>query len=109
MEVSVWVMCPKCGKKTHTKLREDTLLTNFPLYCPKCKRESLISANEFKVQTIKEDRSESQTQYGISPHTRRASALIYKSSSLALFLFTAINGVEQGFNQQLLPFIAVFI
>ena len=81
MEVSVWVMCPKCGKKTHTKLREDTLLTNFPLYCPKCKRESLISANEF----------------------------IYKSSSLALFLFTAINGVEQGFNQQLLPFIAVFI
>ena len=62
MEVSVWVMCPKCGKKTHTKLREDTLLTNFPLYCPKCKRESLISANEFKVQTIKEDRSESQTQ-----------------------------------------------
>lgn len=62
MEVSVWVMCPKCGKKTHTKLREDTVLNHFPLYCPKCKRESLISANELKVRTIKDERSESQTQ-----------------------------------------------
>lgn len=79
MQTSSWIICPKCGKKTHTKLREDTLLTNFPLCCPivntlenhhndfqvyllLCNRESLISANEFKVQTIKENRSESQTQ-----------------------------------------------
>ncbi|WP_437124400.1 cysteine-rich KTR domain-containing protein [Acutalibacter caecimuris] len=38
------------------------MLTNFPLYCPKCRQERIISANEFKVRTIKEDRSESQTQ-----------------------------------------------
>nr|WP_322175827.1 cysteine-rich KTR domain-containing protein [Acutalibacter sp. M00118] len=62
MQTTIWVICPKCGKKTHTKLREDTMLTNFPLYCPKCRQERIISANEFKVRTIKEDRSESQTQ-----------------------------------------------
>ena len=62
MQTSIWVICPKCGKKTHMKLREDMLLTNFPLYLLLCNRESLISANEFKVRTIKEDRSESQTQ-----------------------------------------------
>ena len=62
MQESSWVMCPKCGKKTHTKLREDTVLNRFPLYCPKCGRESLISAKRFKVRTIKEKRSESRTQ-----------------------------------------------
>lgn len=34
MQASDWVICPKCGKKTHTKLRENTVLNNFPLYCP---------------------------------------------------------------------------
>lgn len=62
MQTSNWVICPKCGKKTHKKLRENTVLNNFPLYCPKCRRESLINAKRFKVRTIKEERSESQTQ-----------------------------------------------
>ncbi len=62
MQTSIWVICPKFGKKTHTKLREDTMLINFPLYCPKCKQESLISARKFKVRTIKEKISESQTR-----------------------------------------------
>ena len=47
---------------TRTKLRADTVVDNFPLYCPKCKRESLISAKKFKVRAIKEETIESQTQ-----------------------------------------------
>lgn len=62
MQASDWVICPKCGKKTHTKLRENTVLNNFPLYCPKCGQESLINAKKFKVRTIKERKSESQSQ-----------------------------------------------
>jgi len=38
-----WVLCPVCGNKTRTKIREDTELKNFPLYCPKCKKETVIS------------------------------------------------------------------
>jgi len=39
-----WVFCPICGNKTRNQIREDTILLNFPLYCPKCKRETLIKA-----------------------------------------------------------------
>ncbi|HEN4307162.1 TPA: conjugal transfer protein, partial [Streptococcus agalactiae] len=27
-------MCPICGNKTRLKMREDTELKNFPLFCP---------------------------------------------------------------------------
>ncbi|MFD3389016.1 cysteine-rich KTR domain-containing protein [Ligilactobacillus salivarius] len=30
-------MCPVCGNKTRLKIREDTELKKFPLYCPKCR------------------------------------------------------------------------
>lgn len=35
-----WILCPFCGSKTRLKIRNDTILDNFPLYCPKCKHES---------------------------------------------------------------------
>lgn len=42
-----WLLCPICGGKTRVKLRKDTKLINFLLFCPKCKRETLISVSEF--------------------------------------------------------------
>ncbi len=33
-----WILCPVCGSKTRLKIRHDTVLENFPLYCPKCKQ-----------------------------------------------------------------------
>lgn len=47
-----WVKCPVCGNKTRNKIREDTVLNNFPLFCPKCKKESLIAAKELRVSII---------------------------------------------------------
>ena len=47
-----WVHCPACGNKTRLKLRKDTVLTHFPLFCPKCKKESLIDAKDFKARQI---------------------------------------------------------
>lgn len=49
-----WILCPACGSKTRLKMRVDTVLQNFPLYCPKCKQETLINVNQQKVSTIKE-------------------------------------------------------
>ncbi len=37
-----------------TRLKEDTKLENFPLYCPKCKQETLISAQQMNIAVIKE-------------------------------------------------------
>lgn len=54
MENSEWIKCPVCGCKTHTKIRIDTILKNFPLYCPKCKRETIINIQDKKVIVIKE-------------------------------------------------------
>lgn len=47
-----WVICPVCGSKTRVKIREDTVLKNFPLFCPKCKRESIVNAEKMQV-TVK--------------------------------------------------------
>ena len=49
MEKSEWVRCPICGNKTRLQLRADTELKNFPLYCPKCKRETLIKGKRYKT------------------------------------------------------------
>lgn len=49
-----WIMCPICGKKTRNRIKPKTILINFPLYCPKCKKESLISAKNLQVTVIKE-------------------------------------------------------
>lgn len=38
-ETEKWLLCPACGSKTRVKLRQDTELKNFLLFCPKCKRE----------------------------------------------------------------------
>ena len=52
MEIKTFsTLCPVCGNKTRLRLREDTVLTHFPLFCPKCKKESLIDAKEYVVKT----------------------------------------------------------
>lgn len=49
-----WIKCPVCGNKTRDKIREDTQMRNFPLYCPKCKRESLINVEQLEIQVVNE-------------------------------------------------------
>ncbi|MCQ5367399.1 cysteine-rich KTR domain-containing protein [[Ruminococcus] torques] len=38
-----WIYCPNCNNKTRIKIRLDTELINFPLFCPKCRHETLIN------------------------------------------------------------------
>jgi len=54
MKKSEWIHCPICGNKTRDRIREDTILKNYPLYCPKCKQETLIKAENLKIAVIAE-------------------------------------------------------
>ena len=49
-----WILCPVCGNKTRTMIQENTEMRNFPLYCPKCKQESLIEVENLNIVVIKE-------------------------------------------------------
>ncbi|MGN0247618.1 MAG: cysteine-rich KTR domain-containing protein [Lachnospiraceae bacterium] len=46
---SLWIRCPLCEGKTRTKVYEDTVLINFPLYCPKCRKEIKINVVQLKL------------------------------------------------------------
>ena len=48
-----WILCPVCGSKTRARLLPDTVLRSFPLFCPKCRRESIINVQNYKVSTLR--------------------------------------------------------
>lgn len=54
MNESQWVLCPNCGAKTKTKVMKNTILENFPLFCPKCKRETIVHVKQMNTTVIKE-------------------------------------------------------
>ena len=62
MANSHWVHCPICNNKTRTQIRKDTELQNFPLYCPKCKNESLINVRQLEIKIINEPDAKTQRQ-----------------------------------------------
>jgi Zn finger protein HypA/HybF involved in hydrogenase expression len=62
MKQEKWLLCPVCGNKTRLKLREDTVLEKFPLFCPKCKQETLIEAKNLKITVIKEPDTQMQSR-----------------------------------------------
>lgn len=57
-----WIKCPVCGNKTRNRIREDTILRRFPLFCPKCKSETLIDTESFLVKIIPEPDAKTQSQ-----------------------------------------------
>jgi hypothetical protein len=50
VDESGWIHCPFCKCRTRTKIREDTSLMNFPIFCPKCKQECLIDVDNMKIR-----------------------------------------------------------
>lgn len=57
-----WILCPFCGSKTRLKIRNDTILDNFPLYCPKCKHETLIAVRKLNLSIIQEPDAQTQSR-----------------------------------------------
>ena len=50
-----WVLCPQCGEKTRLQILRQTELKAFPLFCPKCRHESIINARNFIVEIGRPD------------------------------------------------------
>ena len=57
-----WIHCPICNSKTRNKIREDTVLKNYPLYCPKCKQETLIEVTNMEITVITEPDAQTQSR-----------------------------------------------
>ena len=57
-----WLLCPICGNKTRNKIRADTILIHYPLYCPKCKQETLIDVEQLNISVIKEPDAQTQSR-----------------------------------------------
>jgi len=57
-----WILCPVCSGKTRVKVRFDTVLENFPLFCPKCKRETIINVKQLDMSVVKEPDAETQSR-----------------------------------------------
>lgn len=62
MEKVEWIRCPACGSKTRDKMRADTTIRNFPIFCPKCKREILIDVEQFQITVIHEPAAKPQSR-----------------------------------------------
>lgn len=60
MQKPKWIYCPICGNKTRMQIREDTELKNFPLFCPKCKHETLINVEQLNITIITEPDAKTQ-------------------------------------------------
>lgn len=55
---ATFVLCPLCDGKTRLKLLPETVLKNYPLFCPKCKKEVIINAEHLEVTVAKKNRDE---------------------------------------------------
>jgi len=62
MKQTMWLYCPFCKNKTRLKIRADTELVNFPLFCPKCKQESLINVKQLNMSVAKEPDAKTQSR-----------------------------------------------
>ena len=62
MQKSSWLLCPVCRNKTRLKIRTDTVLQNFPLYCPKCKHETLVNVSQSNISVINEPDAQTQSR-----------------------------------------------
>ena len=86
MDRMVWLLCPVCGNKTRLKVRQDTELINFPLYCPKCKQETLVNVKKSKLSVIrmanlisKEDRRIMMDKQKIYPRSKDRETVYLKN------------------------------
>lgn len=70
MEKTEFIRCPICGNKTRDKIREDTILKNFPLFCPKCKSECLIDIEQFHITVIKAPDAQPQSPDNTQGHNK---------------------------------------
>ncbi|MFT3985669.1 MAG: cysteine-rich KTR domain-containing protein [Lachnospiraceae bacterium] len=62
MDEEGWIHCPCCGNKTRTKVNPDTVLDRFPLFCPKCGKEHVITVRNHNVISAEQSEPDAKTQ-----------------------------------------------
>ncbi len=62
METEKWLLCPVCNSKTRIMVRGDTVVYNLPLYCPKCKQQTIVNVQEWILTVIKEPDAKTQSR-----------------------------------------------
>jgi uncharacterized protein YbaR (Trm112 family) len=60
LEKLEFLLCPDCKGKSRTRVQENTVLTNYVLFCPKCKKEFLVNVEKFNMEVIKVPAAEPQ-------------------------------------------------
>jgi len=48
-DTPTFILCPICHNKTRTKVLADSILLNYPLFCPKCKGTCIVDVSERKL------------------------------------------------------------
>lgn len=88
MSKTEWLLCPVCGNKTRDKIWADTELRNFPLFCPKCKQETLVNVKQLHISFIKEPDAKTIICENQSSRLSALFVFIYKSLLLIKALVT---------------------
>lgn len=47
-----WIKCPICNGKTRVQVFYNTVLRNFPLFCPKCKLTHIIDVEKLDLEKL---------------------------------------------------------
>ena len=48
------VRCPICRGKTRTRVLSDTVLLNYPLFCPKCKQTCIVDVKDYQITLLRD-------------------------------------------------------
>ncbi len=59
-EKTLTVLCPVCKARTHTRIYPSTVMNSFPLFCPKCKRQTVIDAEHGIVTAVTDSNTNSR-------------------------------------------------
>lgn len=89
-----WVLCPWCGAKTRLQIFRETELKAFLLFCPKCRRESIIDIKKLyhQYQTARRQDAELIAK----PITR--CVLFFESDPSASAVPAAVKLLDWGVN-----------
>ena len=55
-------VCPECGRITGQRIRQDTVLVKFPLYCKHCRREIIVNTEEPEPDAVPLSQTQSQSR-----------------------------------------------
>ena len=60
-----WIKCPICNGKTRVQVFHNTVLKDFPLFCPKCKLTHIIDVEKLEI-VIKNTEKQTLNPYRLS-------------------------------------------